>query len=89
MKKKKKSDELEEYEDVTVADMNVEGMPWYKDPEEKKRADEMDDLRISRAERRAMVKGAYRALLPIFFIGLGIFCLAFGIMMLYFYLATR
>lgn len=89
MSKKKKSEELEEYRDVTVADMNVEGMPWYKNPEEKKRADEMDELHISKDERRAMIKGAYRAFLPMFFIGLAIFCAAFGLIMLYFYLATK
>lgn len=26
---KKKKDDLEQYKDITVADMNVEGMPWY------------------------------------------------------------
>lgn len=27
--KKKKKDDLEQYRDVRVANMNVEGMPWY------------------------------------------------------------
>lgn len=32
---KKKKDDLEEYKDITVANMNVEGMPWYtKGPED-------------------------------------------------------
>ena len=32
---KKKKDDLEEYKDITVANMNVEGMPWYtKKPED-------------------------------------------------------
>ncbi|WMC94265.1 hypothetical protein [Kineothrix sp. MB12-C1] len=26
---KKKKDDLEQYENITVANMNVEGMPWY------------------------------------------------------------
>lgn len=26
---KKKKDDLEQYKDITVANMNVEGMPWY------------------------------------------------------------
>lgn len=87
--KKKKSDELEEYKDVTVADMNVDGMPWYKTEEEKKQSDEMNGLNITKGERRAMIKGAFRAMLPAFLIGLAVFCVAFGLMMLYFYLATR
>ena len=32
---KKKKDDLKQYEDITVANMNVEGMPWYiKKPED-------------------------------------------------------
>lgn len=33
---KKKKDDLKQYEDITVASMNVEGMPWYiKEPEDR------------------------------------------------------
>lgn len=89
MSKKKKRVDLEQYDDVTVAEMNVEGMPGYMDPEEKKRVGDMHDLNLTKDERRAMIKGAYRAMLPMFLIGLAVFCAAFGLVMLYFYLATR
>ena len=80
-----KTDELDEFRDVTVADMNVEGMRWYKTPEEKKKAEEVESLKLSKSERRAMIKGAYTALMPAFFIGLLVFCAAFGLLMLLFY----
>ena len=87
--KKKKNDELEKYSDITVANMNVEGMPWYKDEAEKKRTSEMHALNISKEERRAMIKGAYRAMLPAFLIGLLVICVSFGLVMLYFWLVTK
>lgn len=35
--RKNRKDDLERYKDITVADMNVEGMPWYgKKPEEER-----------------------------------------------------
>ena len=80
-----KNDELDEFRDVTVAEMNVEGMRWYKTPAEKKRAEEMDSLNLSKSERRAIIKGAYAALMPAFLIGLLVFCAAFGLLMLLFY----
>ena len=39
MKEEKKKDDLEEYKDITVADMNVEGMPWYRTKKQKKQDD--------------------------------------------------
>ena len=89
MKNRKKKSELDAYKDVTVADMNVEGMPWYKSEEEKKQSDEMNGLGVTKSERRAMIKGAYRAMLPAFLIGLGVACVSFGLVMLYFWLVTR
>ena len=90
MKKRNKTDELlEEYKDVTVADMNVDGMPWYKDSEEEKKGDDLASVQLTKAEEKAMIKGAYQALMPAFFIGLGVFCLAFGVLMLWFWLKTR
>ena len=80
-----KTYELDEFRNVTVAEMNVEGMRWYKTPEEKKRAEEMDSLKLSKAERRAMIKGAYAGIMPAFLIGLLVFCAAFGLLMLLFY----
>ena len=76
-------------DDRTVAEMNVEGMPWYKSPEEQKRQKELDELNLSKGEKRAILKGAYAALMPAFLIGLAVFCAAFGIIMLLFYLASH
>ncbi|HEY8395868.1 MAG TPA: hypothetical protein VIK96_03730 [Bacilli bacterium] len=75
MSKKKKK----EFQDsgVTIADMNVEGMPWYRSKKEQKLAKELKDLNITPKERRAMIRGAYRAYLPLLlFILLG-YVLAF------------
>ena len=86
--REKKKKDIDEYADYTVANMNVEGMPWYKSPESKKRAKEINSLNLSKSERRAMIKGAFAAMLPAFLIGLAIFCAAFGLLMLYFYLVS-
>ena len=87
--KKKKSGSLDDYKDVTVANMNVEGMPWHKDADEKKRSDEMNGLNLSKKEQWAMIKGAYRAMLPAFLIGLLVFCVSFGLIILYFWLVNK
>ena len=81
--KKKKKDELDEYKDVTVADMNVEGMPWYRSEEQKKADRERRELNLSAKEKRALIFGAYAALLPYFLIIIGVFCAVFGLIMLY------
>ena len=89
MSKRKETDELlEQYKDVTVADMNVDGMPGYREnkPEQ---GEGLDAVKLTKAEEKAMIKGAYQALLPAFFIGLGVFCLAFGVLMLLFWLKLR
>lgn len=86
----KKDDEiLEQYKDVTVADMNVDGMPWYRDSEEQKHDEEMNSLQLTKGEERAIIKGAYQALMPAFFIGLGVFCLAFLVLMLWFWIKIK
>lgn len=80
--KKRKDDELELYKDVTIAGMNVEGMPGYREEPEEDGGGTMHDMGISRGERRAMIKGAFQAMAPAFFIGLGVFCVAFLILRL-------
>ena len=89
MSKQSDNELLEQYRDVTVADMNVDGMPWYRDEEEQQEAEEFDSLQLTKEEEKAMIKGAYQALMPAFFIGLGVFCAAFGVLMLWFWLKTR
>ncbi len=58
MAKKKKKDDLDM--ETTIADMNVEGMSWY-DPARK---NGKETPKLSKKEQRAMILGAYRAMLP-------------------------
>ena len=55
----KKQDDLDM--ETTVADMNVEGFSWY-DPNRKKGKPEQ--VSLTKKEQRAMIIGAYRAMLP-------------------------
>ncbi|MBO7377982.1 MAG: hypothetical protein J6U35_03810 [Clostridia bacterium] len=61
MAKDKKEDGLDT--ETSFADMNVEGFSWY-DPSAKKNKPRKEKTRITRKEYRAMVKGAYLAMLP-------------------------
>lgn len=67
---KKKKKKYEDDDGRTIADMNVDGMPWYeKDKDEKEeKKKKMEELKITRKERRAMIIGAYLAYLPMFLI---------------------
>lgn len=56
----------------TIADMNVEGMPWYLDPAEKTQGEK---VRLSPAETRAAMWGAFRATLLVVAIFAGVFAL--------------
>ncbi len=60
--------------ETTVADMNVEGFRWY-DP--KKKAEKREVPKLTKKEQKALVRGAYRAMLPM------VLCMlvAFGLMM--------
>ena len=60
-KKKKNNPDLDM--ETTVVDMNVEGFSWY-DPK-KKNAPKPEPVQLTKKEYRALVRGAYRALLPI------------------------
>ena len=81
--KPEKNNETDEYRDVTVADMNVEGMRWYKSKEERERGEEIDSLKLTKGEKCAMIKAAFAAMLPMFLVGLAVFCAAFGLLVLY------
>lgn len=64
MAKKKKAKERVELDmETTIADMNVEGFSWY-DPNRKK--NKAQKVNVSRKEYWAMVRGAFRAMLPMF-----------------------
>ncbi|MBR2623329.1 MAG: hypothetical protein IKD15_03800 [Clostridia bacterium] len=57
--KRKKRDDLDM--ETTVADMNVEGFRWY-DPNRKKGKQAAPNL--TKQEQRALMRGAFRAMLP-------------------------
>ncbi|MBR2646249.1 MAG: hypothetical protein IKD47_01635 [Clostridia bacterium] len=80
MKNKKETEKTKQDEIVyiddnrTVADMNVEGMPWYvKGGYDKKKSPD----KLSFKERFALVFGAYRAYLPVVAVIGGAFLLVF------------
>ncbi len=79
-KKEKKKTELDTQ--TTVADMNVEGFSWY-DPAKKQGKKETPKL--TKKEQRALIRGAYKAILPM----IGCMLVAFGIMMLLVWLWLR
>lgn len=82
MSKKEKKKEQFIDDDITIANMNVEGMPWYRPEKEKAKHKELSGLNISKKERRAMVLGALSAYLPIFLIVLGSYIVIFIILLL-------
>lgn len=57
MKKKQYDDD----DNRTIADMNVEGMPWYVPKDEDNKPTEK--IQLSKEERRAMGKGVFMAVL--------------------------
>ncbi|HBR30810.1 MAG TPA: hypothetical protein DD733_01875 [Clostridiales bacterium] len=61
----------------TIADMNIEGFRWFTGRKSKPHKSELYGLNITKAERRAMVKGALLAVLPILLASIGIFAAVF------------
>ncbi len=59
-KEKKKKGELDTQ--TTVADMNVEGFGWY-DP--RRKLGKAPPPKLTKKEQRALIRGAYKAMLPI------------------------
>ena len=57
----------------TVADMNVPGMPWHLDGPKVQgnKTGGLEEIELTKAERRALVQGALMAVMPIalFFVG--------------------
>ena len=69
----KKKDKAQDFHDDghTVADMNVEGLPWYRKDKEKQNHKALTQLDVTKAERRAMIKAAYKAYLPMLLVLIG------------------
>ncbi len=62
---KKKRDDLDTQ--TTIADMNVEGFRWYN-PHKKKNGggeNQPPPVKMTRKERRAAIRGAFLAMLPL------------------------
>lgn len=84
-KKKKNTQEPLIDDGRVIADMNVEGMPWYrknKQPERKKQKTNDPD-RPTPKETRAMIRAAYKAYLPYLLIVLGVMAVVYVIGYLY------
>lgn len=75
MAKKRPDDDLDTT--TSFADMNVDGFRWY-DPSAKKNKDMRKvKTRVTRKEYWAMVRGAFRAMLPFMLVILVVFGLMF------------
>ncbi|MDF2685741.1 MAG: hypothetical protein K0S55_922 [Clostridia bacterium] len=87
-KDNKKSKNNTEPDDMrTIADMNVPGMPWYSTPWSKvKRNSASNDknnerVELTKGERKALLKAAFLAVLPIILI----YAVGFTVIMLLLY----
>lgn len=83
-KKKKNKKKYSDDDGRTIANMNVDGMPWYQPNKEEDDAKKkkIEELKITRKEKRAMIWGAYLAYLPMFLVCIA----AFTIVMILIYL---
>ena len=61
MSRKRKPERPEWDDGHTIANMNVEGMPWYKDEKPKAPAAQDESLRLTREESRYYTWGALKA----------------------------
>lgn len=75
-RRKKPADDLDM--ETTIADMNVDGMPWYK-PEKGNGDGDPDIPTLTKKERRAMVRGALLAALPMIGVILLVMALVYGL----------
>ena len=71
-RKERRRDDLDM--ETTVADMNVEGFSWYDPNRKKKKADK---IALTKKEQRAMMRGAFRAMLPM------IICILTGMLLMF------
>ena len=69
----------------TIANMNVEGMPWYQSEKDVQKRKAINDLQITRKEKWAMLWGAFIAFLPVFLIIIGSFIVVYLLLYLLFF----
>ena len=76
----KENKNIDDFEDDgrTVANMNVDGMPWYID-KAKQKASAEDDLQLTGKEKRAMTLGVLSAALLV----CGVLALAYFLFLLF------
>jgi hypothetical protein len=80
MKKDQPKTKLKDIEDDgrTIADMNVEGMPWYMGKKQKKNKKELGDLGLTKEEKKAMFLGMIEAMAPIAIVGVVLFTIIYA-----------
>ena len=73
--KKEKKKKVDFDDQTTIADMNVEGFSWY-DPN-KKAKNSGQPTKLTKKEERALMRGAFRAMLPM------IVCILSGMLLMF------
>ncbi len=73
----RKKNNLPADDERTIANMDVEGMPWYSGHKRKRNSTKQQQIILSKAERKAMMRGAFMAILPIVFGFVFLYFLAF------------
>ncbi len=75
MAKKEKKEKVDTLDmETTIADMNVEGFSWY-DPNRGKR--KAQQTQLTKKEQRALMRGAFRAMLPM------LICILSGMLLMF------
>lgn len=77
---KRKKDDLDT--ETSFTDMNIDGFSWYDPQKKKDRRENKSQVKLTGKEKRAMLKGAILAMLPL----VGIVILVFGIVFLLAYI---
>lgn len=76
---KEKKEKVELDTETTIADMNIEGFKWYNPSQKKRQSSEQEQFKLTKKERRAVMIGALRALLPVIAVVLLVFVLVFAL----------
>lgn len=70
----------------TVADMDIDGIKGHDRNKYDRDRSRINGMQVSRSERRAMIKGAYAAMLPSLLFVVGGFLVAIGLLYLFYFL---
>ena len=80
-KEKKKKEKFVD-DGRTIADMNVDGLPWYDGKGPRDKSDKKDPDKPTKRELIKMIFGMYKAMLPYLLLTIGCFLLIFLLMYL-------